>query len=168
MSQDDSFEEILRAFVGELPDEITSEELDQLYSEAVADGMVREEDLERSFEQFLNRRVEKDPRTGRLALKPREQTVGEYVEAYRRSRELTPKRLAEMIGIGVGDVRAIERSDERYDRDRLSQIAVEVANHVQGLAPAKVRRLLQQIRVEAEIRTASGPALKAARRRPGE
>jgi len=169
MSRDDTFDDVLRAFAGDLPDPVEQEELDRVYSQAVAEGLIGEADIKRSFEEFLNRPVERVPETGELRLvPPAPVTVGAFVKASRRTRGLTCAEFAQELQVRPEDMGAIEACGKTYDPERLSEAARALAVTVPTLTPAGAQRLLQRLRVMSGLRDAAGPLLKAARQPLGK
>ena len=169
MSRDDYFKRILNAFASDLGRPVTQEELDRLYSQAVAEGLVNEDELERSFEKFLGRTIESTSDSGEITLVPQEPTtVGALVLAYRKKRGLTEKQLARELAVRREVIILVEACEEPYDTERLPALARTVAAEVPALKPADAQRLLQRIRVIFGLQAASGPSLRAARRRPGK
>src|SRR5262245_54200992 len=115
MSTDDKFEDVLKAFANELGEPVEQAELDRLYSQAVAEGLISEADLERSFEEFLSRRIEVFPDTGEVRLAPRSTvSLGEFVEQCRRNRDLSEEQFAQELRLSSEDLAAIEACREAY------------------------------------------------------
>lgn len=167
MSTDDKFEDVLKAFASDLDEPVEQEELDRLYSQAVGGGLIDEADLERSFEEFLNRRIEIAPDTGEVRLASQlTVTVGAFVKECRRNRGLPEAQFAQELQLRPEDLAAIEACTEVYDPERVLVAARALAAEVARLTPAGAQRLLQRLRVMSELHGTTGPLLKAARRRP--
>lgn len=169
MSTDDKFEDVLKAFGNDLEKPVEQEELDRLYSQAVSEGLINEADLERSFEEFLSRRIEVAPDTGEVRLAPRlPVTVGAFVKECRSKRGLTEAQFVQKLQLRLEDLIAIEACHEAYDPERMTVAARALAAAVTSLTPTGARQLLQRIRVLSGLQEADGPLLKAARRRPNK
>lgn len=163
----DRFDEVLDAFAGDLPsEELPPEELDRLYSEALAEGLLSERKIHLSFEALLDRRVLADPETGALSLAPVESpTVGQLILLYREQRSLTVEQLAGEHQVSSDQLRGLEKSADVYDPERLSDLAKAIAVKT-GISVARLNTLLQSIRATLELRSADGPMLMAARKAP--
>jgi len=169
MSTDDKFEDVLKAFASDLEEPVEQEELDRLYSQAMGGGLINEAELERSFEEFLSRRVEVVPDTGEARLAPRlTVTVGAFVKECRSNRGLTKAQFAQELQLSSEELVAIEACSEAYDPEQVLVAARAVAAAAPRLTPAGAQRLFQRIRVMSGIQEATGPHLKAARRCPDE
>src|SRR5688500_12964395 len=120
MSTDDKFEDVLKAFANDLDEPVEQEELDRLYSQAVGGGLIDEADLERSFEEFLNRRIEIAPDTGEVRLASQlTVTVGAFVKECRSNRGLTEAQFAQELQLRPEDLAAIEACNEVYAPERV-------------------------------------------------
>ena len=167
MKRRDRFDDVLNAFAGDLPsEELPPEQLDRLYSEALAEGLLSEEEIHSSFEALLDRRVTADPETGILSLAPVESpTVGKLVRAYRERRALTVEQFVREHQVLSDQVGRLESSTDVYDPDRLSDITKAVAAKT-GIPVARLHTLLQSVRATLELSSAHGPMLMAARKAP--
>jgi len=169
MSTDDKFEDVLKAFANDLEEPVEQEELDRRYSQAVGEGLIQEADLERSFEEFLSRRIEVAPDSGDARFAPRlSVTVGAFVKECRSNRGSTEAQFAQELQLRPEDLASIEACSEPYDPAQVLVAARALSAAAPRLTPAGAQRLLQRIRVMSGLREATGPLLKAARRRPDQ
>jgi hypothetical protein len=167
MKRKDRFEEVLDAFASDFaPEELAPEDLDKLYSSALSEGLLAEEDVNSSFEAFLDREVRTNSSTGELSLAPAESpTVGSLVQAYCEHRSLSSDELAREHNLTAHQVQLLESSAESFDPNRVADIARAVAART-GIAVPRLHTLLQNIRATLELKSALGPTLMAARRVP--
>lgn len=169
MNRRDRFVEILDALAGDVQsDDLPPEELDRLYSEALAEGLISEEGIRSSFEALLDRQVIADPHTGSLSLVPLDlPSVGTLVRAYRERRGLTVGQLAREYRVSAQQIDRLESCADVYDANRLTEITKAVAAKA-DVALARVHTLIQAARATLEISSADGPILMAARKAPSE
>lgn len=167
MKRKDRFEDVLDAFASDVPpEELAPEDLDRLYSASLSDGLLSEEDVNASFETFLDREVKTSPSAGELSLAPVESpTVGSLVRAYREQRSLTVDQLAGEHQVSTDQVRLLESSADGFEPDRLAVVARALAART-GIAVPRLHTLLQNVRATLELKSARGPTLMAARRIP--
>src|SRR5215213_2719300 len=141
MSTDDKFEDVLKAFADDLEELVEQEELDRRYSQALGEGLINEADLERSFEEFLSRRIEVAPETGEVKLAPRlKVTVGAFVKECRSIRGLTEAEFAQELHLPSEDLVAIEACTEAYDPEQLLIMSRALAAGVPRLTPTDAQR----------------------------
>lgn len=163
----DHQDELLTAFAGDFPlDDLDDADLDRVYSEALAAGLLTEEAMDRSFEELLGREVRSEPRTGTLTLAPRDlPTVGQQVRAYRARRNLSVEQLAREAGLSTEGVVRVEACTTPFDETGSHASLNALANGLQ-LPAARLRMLLQKVRVTLELATTQGTMLQAARKAP--
>lgn len=166
MSRKDRFELLLKAFARDLERPPSQEELDRIYTTAIADGLLTESDVERGFERLLNRPIEtrRDRSSPAPELAERPTTVGDAVRAYRTSQGLAVEQLAGQLQVSREDVIQLETAEDRFDEVSSPGLAKKLAADIPGLSPAATQRFLQRVRVTLQLRETTGPALRAARR----
>lgn len=167
MKPKDRFEDVLSAFEDDIrSEELPPEDLDSLYSEALAEGLLSEARIRASFEALLDRLVILDPQTGATSLAPAElPSVGQVVQAYRKRRGLSVESLARDTQFSSDEIGRLEGSTDPYDPDRLSDVSRRVADSA-GLTVVRVHTLLQNIKATLELSSGDGPVLRAARKAP--
>jgi hypothetical protein len=167
MTRNDRFDDVLDAFASDFaPEDLSSDELDQLYSAALSEGVLSEADVNSSFEAFLDREVSADSSTGELSLAPFESpTVGSVVQAYREQRSMTMDELARDNQLTVQQVQLLERCTDRLEPDRVADVSRTVATRI-GIPVPRLHTLLQNVRATLELKSARGPTLMAARTVP--
>lgn len=163
----DRFDDVLDAFAGDFAhDDASPDELDRLYSEAVAEGLLSEETIEASFERFLQRSVTIDARTGEAKLvRVVSPTVGSQVRACRAQRALSIEQFARQHGASIKQLELLESCSEPFQPDRLPETAKSLATKI-GMPVARLHTFLQTIRATLELKSAQGPELMAARKVP--
>jgi transcriptional regulator with XRE-family HTH domain len=167
MKRKDPITEILEAFATDNPaDDLALGEQDKLYSQAMSEGLVSEEEINSSFEAFLDREVHRDPETGELHLSGAAlPALGERLRSYRTLRSMTVEQLARDNQLTISQIEQLERTEEPFDPDRVAELSKALATEV-GASPVRVHTLLQAVRATAELKATRGPTLLAARRAP--
>ena len=158
-------EEIVSAFAEDRDEVPSMEELDAIYTEAIADGLVTESEMRQAFQRFMDRRLEArhdvvEPAAGPL-------TVGVMVRRYREARGLGMDELAADRGVSTETIASLEAAETPFDAARVADIARSVARET-GAPVRVVNRLLQEARAMSDLKSSDGPMLKAARKAPQE
>jgi hypothetical protein len=134
----------------------------------MSEGSVSEEEINASFDAFLDRKVERDPETGEFLLsRPALPTLGERLRSYRELRSMTVEQLARDNQLSIDQIEQLERTQELFDPDRVAELAKGLASEI-GAPLVRVHTLLQAVRATSELKATRGPMLLAARRTPSK
>jgi hypothetical protein len=162
----DRFAELLDSYASDITeDELSAEELDALYSKAVADGLIGESEIDESFVRFLGRTVSTDsPRASLSPLPAR--TLGACLTEFCSRRSRTLEQVGSEFGILPATMSELGRSTAHVDPERFGEMARSLAAELGNVSTSRLHTLLQAVRTTLEIGSASGLSLAAARRLP--
>lgn len=155
----DDFERVLLAFVRDFFPDLSSAEIDRLYSDMIAAQALSVNAIDEAFERFMGAEIvfdeNGDPRLGKA--------LGDVLTEYCNDREITDVALAETLAVPVDAVRVLKLSRHPYRTSTIQKDAIQVAKTVPGLAPFRLNALLQAIFVFRNLRREQAVHLQAAR-----
>ena len=126
---------------------------------AIEEGQVSEEELRTGFRSWWK---SLSP-TGAAPMLTLGSALSRWLEDHRRA----PRHLAHELGCPDTIVGTLLMSQEAFDTAKVPVIALKIAHEYQ-LAYAAVQRVLNAVVVDLNLKAASGPSLKAARRPPDD
>lgn len=163
MPDKDPIEQALAGLEDDGLTDLSVDDLDRIYSEAVSNGVVND-DAE-AFQRFLQHDVDRNPQ-GEWRLADQDLgTVGSCLREYRARRRLSAESVAAELGVSVVVLAEIERRVEVFDAAALAAIASTLSAAFE-IPTVRIQRLLSAVDATLGLSSAGGFELRAARNKP--